>query len=201
VSELPKRPICSGQEAEVMYGLVNRAIEQMVCQGHGEETWEKIKLAAGVDVDVFIGNEGYDDAITYQLVGAASAILEVPADQILEGFGRHWILRTAKEGYGYLLDAAGHNLPTFLCNLPTFHTRVKLLYPDLRPPLFECDEVAATSLRFHYRSSRDGLAPFVRGLLLGLGELFKISVTVQQLAAKAEGDDHDIFRVNWVEHP
>jgi hypothetical protein len=182
-----------------MYGLVNRAIEQMVCQHHGDATWEKIKEEAAVDIDVFIGNQGYDDAVTYRLVGAASAVLNVPADQILEMFGRHWILCTAKEGYGDLLCGAGNDLSSFLCNLPNFHTRVKLLYPHLKPPLFSCDEVTPDSLHLHYRSSRPGLAPFVRGLLFGLGELFKVEVTPVQLAFKDRGADHDIFQVSWTQ--
>ena len=33
-----------------MYGLVNRAVEDLVCTNFGEETWEKIKEKAGVDV-------------------------------------------------------------------------------------------------------------------------------------------------------
>ena len=79
----------------VMYGMVNQAIEQMVCETHGEEAWEKIKEMAGIDVDVFISNEGYPDDYTYRLVAAASELSKTPADEILEAFGEHWVLRTA----------------------------------------------------------------------------------------------------------
>jgi hypothetical protein len=27
-----------------MYGMVNQAIEQMVCETHGDEAWEKIRV-------------------------------------------------------------------------------------------------------------------------------------------------------------
>lgn len=37
-----------------MYGLVNKAIEGLVCDHYGEETWEKIKAKANVDIDTFI---------------------------------------------------------------------------------------------------------------------------------------------------
>ena len=40
-----------------MYGMVNKAIEEMVCMHHGEEMWERIMSKSGVDVDVFISNE------------------------------------------------------------------------------------------------------------------------------------------------
>ena len=61
-----------------MYGLVNKAVEEMVCMHHGEPAWERIKAQAGIDVDVFMSNEGYPDDVTYRLVGAASAVLGVP---------------------------------------------------------------------------------------------------------------------------
>ena len=32
-----------------MYGLVNKAIEQMVCRDHGEAVWQAIKQEAGVE--------------------------------------------------------------------------------------------------------------------------------------------------------
>lgn len=180
-----------------MYGLVNRAIEQMVCQGHGEETWEKIKAAADVEAEVFISNEAYDDAITYRLVGAASQILCVHASEILEKFGRHWILKTALEGYGDLLRASGSDVVTFLRNLPNFHARVQLLYPHLKPPRFVCAEVTETSLQLHYHSTRLALAPFVRGLLLGIGELFSVTLQVEQIGVRDQGLDHDVFLVSW----
>ncbi|MBK7536964.1 MAG: heme NO-binding domain-containing protein [Myxococcales bacterium] len=180
-----------------MYGLVNRAIEQMVCQGHGEEVWEDIKNAAGVEEQMFISSDSYDDAITYRLVGSASAILGVHASEILEKFGRHWILKTAKEGYGELLRAAGDDVGSFLRNLPNFHTRVKLLYPHLTPPVFVCEDLSESSLRLHYHSTRAGLAPFVRGLLLGIGELFATPVVIEQTGTRDQGLDHDVFTVSW----
>ena len=46
-----------------MYGMVNKAVEDMVCMHHGEEAWEQIKSKAGVDVEVFVSNEGYPDEV------------------------------------------------------------------------------------------------------------------------------------------
>ena len=58
-----------------MYGLVNKAVEELVVSNFGEDKWELIKSKAGVDVDVFISNESYPDSMTYDLVGAASEVL------------------------------------------------------------------------------------------------------------------------------
>lgn len=61
-----------------MYGMVNKAVEEMVCRNHGEAVWEEVKRKAGVDVDVFMTNDGYPDDVTYRLVGAASEVLGMP---------------------------------------------------------------------------------------------------------------------------
>lgn len=180
-----------------MYGLVNKAVEQMVCMHHGELAWERIKERAGVDVDVFVSNEGYPDDITYRLVAAASAELDLPAEAVLEAFGQHWVLHTAREAYGGLLEAAGRTLPEFLGNLPDFHSRVAMIFPNLQPPRFVCTDVKPGSLRLHYHTHRPGLAPFVVGLLKGLGTMYSTPVEVRVVAACDQGADHDEFDVVW----
>lgn len=184
-----------------MYGMVNKAVEDMVCLHHGEAVWEQIKAKAGVDVDIFMSNEGYPDEITYNLVAAASEVLHVPAEQILHGFGEHWVLHTAQEGYGGLMKAAGKTLPEFLGNLPNFHSRVSMIFPKLQPPRFQCSDITDRSLKLHYFSHRQGLAPFVVGLMHGLGKMFKTPVTVRLVEARAEGADHDVFDVTWTPTP
>lgn len=180
-----------------MYGLVNKAVEELVISNFGEDKWELIKEKAGVDVDAFISNEGYPDEMTYQLVGAASEVLGLPADKILVAFGEHWILKTAAESYGPMMKSGGATLKDFLINLPNFHTRVKMIYPNLQPPRFETSDATETSLTLHYFTHRTGLSSFVVGLVQGLGKLYKTPATATQVASKDAGDDHDVFEVAW----
>ena len=180
-----------------MYGMVNKAVEDMVCRNYGAPTWERIKAQAGVDTEVFLSNEPYADEITYRLVAAAGEILGTPAENVLEAFGEHWVLHTAHEGYGALMRSAGRSLPEFLLNLPNFHARVSMIFPRLQPPRFECTDVTACSLNLHYFTHRQGLESFVVGLLHGLGKMFGTSVTVDLTAARCRGADHDVFAVAW----
>ncbi len=180
-----------------MYGMVNRGIEQMVVLHHGVEVWERIKREAGVDVEMFISNEAYADEMTFQLVAAASSVLGAPQDALLRAFGEHWVLRTAEEGYGGLMSAGGSSLPEFLLNLPNFHTRVVMVFPNLQPPRFACTDVGPNSLHLHYRTHRAGLTHFVVGLIQGLGKRFGTEATATVLESKAEGADHDLFLVEW----
>ena len=180
-----------------MYGLVNKAIQELVCSKFGDGAWERIKAKAGVDIDLFISHESYDDGMTYRLVGAATEILGVDGSVVLETFGEHWVTVTAEQGYGELMSASGDSLADFLTNLPNFHARVKLLFPNLHPPTFKVSHVTDSTLHLHYYSHRPGLAPFVVGLVRGLGQRFSTQVTTTLLSSREQGLDHDTFLVNW----
>lgn len=164
-----------------MYGLVNRGVEDMALSAGGVELWGRIRSAAGVDDETFLAMKPYPDDVTYRLVAAASTELELPADEILRLFGRHWIVYTAQEGYGPLLAMGGRTLPSFLRNLDAMHVRIAAEMPALRPPSFVVTEVDEHVLRVDYHSHRGGLAPMVVGLLEGLGELFETPVEITRV--------------------
>lgn len=180
-----------------MYGIVNKAIEDLVKQNFGEEKWEIIKKRSGVEVDFFLSNEPYDDAITYQLAGAVAAEMQMTVGKVLEAFGEWWILKTGKEKYGGLMQAGGNNLKEFMLNLPQFHNRIMLMYPKLTPPEFKISAIETNSLQVHYFSKREGLQEFVRGLLSGLGKMYETPVEITLLQSRDEGKSHEIFKVSW----
>ena len=180
-----------------MFGMVNKAIEDMVRHHHGDDAWEQLKIRAGVDVEMFLSDEPYPDEITFRLVAAASDMTGTASDDILSAFGRHWISYTAQEGYGPLMTAAGQTIPEFFANLPNFHNRVAMIFPGLQPPRFTCTDVTPTSLRLHYVTNRRGLTSFVVGLLKGLGERMGTPVQVSLTESREAGADHDVFDVSW----
>ena len=180
-----------------MYGLVNRAIEDLVCSRFGEETWETIKQKAGVDVDVFISMDSYPDCTTYRLVAAASETLGISQAQVLEAFGEYWVLYTAKEGYDELLKMSGKTIDQFILNLNNMHARVGLSFPELNPPSFWCTDIREDSMQLHYQSTRAGLAPMVVGLIKGLGIMFQTETEVLQTSHRADGADHDVFLIKY----
>ena len=185
--------------SDIMYGLVNKAVEEMVKRGFGPEAWEQVKAKANVEEAVFISNEPYPDELTFRLVHAASEVTGIKPDDILFSFGEHWITHTSRHGYGALMDAGGKSLPEFLINLPHFHTRIAMIFPKLRPPEFKADNVKPNSLELHYFSERSGLTPFVHGLLSGLGKKFDKKLTSHLQQSKSLGADHDIFLVEWAD--
>jgi hypothetical protein len=179
-----------------MYGLVNRAIQQMVTTHHGEEVWQRIKERADLqDLDFFSTYQAYPDDVTHRLVAAATEELGLTGDQIMQAFGEYWIAYTATEGYEQLLESTGDTLPEFLDHLDNLHARAALAFPELQPPSFRCEHSADASMQLEYRSKRRGLAPMVTGLLHGLGKRFRTPLAVDQVASRDRGDATDLFHV------
>lgn len=180
-----------------MYGIVNKAIQDLIITNFGNENWELIKEKSGVDVDFFLSNEPYDDDITFKLATAAAEILGISVGEVLNAFGEWWILKTGKEKYGGLMEAGGHNLKEFLVNLPLFHNRIMLMYPKLTPPEFKVSDLTENSIQVHYHSKREGLQEFVRGLLVGLSKMYAVESKITLLQSRDDGKSHEIFMVSW----
>jgi len=181
-----------------MYGLVNKAIQELICHNHGQPTWDRIREAAGVPVESFVSMQAYPDEVTYALVGAASRELGLPVPALLEAFGQHWVHYTGKAGYGELMRIAGTSFVEFLQELDNMHGRVAMSFPQLRPPSFECTDIGPCSVRLHYYSTREGLAPMVLGLVRGLGEVFGVEgLVIEHDVRREDGADHDELAIRW----
>lgn len=180
-----------------MYGIVNKSIEELISKKFGIIIWNKIKKKSGVQVDFFLNNEGYDDAITYQLAGAAAEELNISVDAVLNAFGEWWIMHTCKEKYGAMMEAGGDDLKTFLLNLPRFHDRVMLMYPKSSQPEFKVELVDERVLLVQYKSVRLGLKEFVRGLMRGLSIFFNTDVDIELMESREQGDMHEVFKISW----
>jgi len=180
-----------------MYGLVNQAIKDMAVHVGGPELWASVCERLDLDLPEFVTMQSYRDDLTYRLVGAASDVLELTPAEVLEAFGEHWIRYTGEQGYGPMLAAMGRTLPQFLGNLDSMHSRIALNMPELRPPMFECEELGEGRLLVRYWSERPGLAPMVTGLLRGLAERFALDMTVTCDDPRPDGQDHDTFMVTY----
>ena len=180
-----------------MYGIVNKAIEELVVANFGEDKWEAVKFRSGVDVDYFISSEPYDDDLTFKLAQAVAEEMDMTLSAVLIAFGEWWVVKTTKDKYGGLMEAGGDNLKEFLVNLPLFHNRVMLIYPKLTPPEFKVSHVTENSINLHYFSKREGLQEFVRGLVQGLGIMYDTPVVISLLQTRDEGSTHEIFNVKW----
>ena len=167
-----------------MYGLVNKAIEDLVISSAGKEAWDRIRECAGLQEMEMLDSSHYEDEVTYSLVQAASEILGQSAEDILCAFGKHWVTYTDKNGWSNLFGATGEDLVGFLRNLDDMHARVNSAMPEGCMPEFTViDKDGAFQLE--YRSEREGLAPMVSGILAGLAEHFEESWTIEHVDHKS----------------
>lgn len=178
-----------------MYGLVNRAVEDLVKQTKGEDGWRRVCAHAQVGADGFVAVRSYPDDVTVRLVGSVSREMALPPEQVLEAFGEHWILYTAEQGYGEMLRSAGGNLREVLANLDDMHSRIETAFPEMSPPHFAVQDLGPAEFDLVYESTREGLAPMVLGLVRGLARRFGQRIEIAHTEGRAPGRPRDRFRV------
>jgi predicted hydrocarbon binding protein len=179
-----------------MYGLINQAIMGLVTDYYGVDAWEKVRLKAEVKDEFFLANKIYDDELTFNLVGASSEILKVDAEIILREFGKYWVLKIAKEKYGKLMEYAGNNFLDFMDQLPNFHSRVMLLYPEIIPPEFLKVKIDEQSFLLHYYSKRHGLGSFMTGLIEGLAMMYNTNCDIELIESEITDISHIVYKVS-----
>jgi hypothetical protein len=180
-----------------MYGMVNKAVKDLVVSAFGQNKWDEIKTKAGLTSDDFSSMAPYSDDITYALVAAASEVLKIPASNVLQEFGKHWIKFTAKEGYGAMMDMFGSNYFEAISSINNLHQRIGLSMPHLSAPRFKIQTISERELLIEYISTRKGLGHMMIGLLYGLAEKHNEKVEIEHFAP-GERAENESFLVKKV---
>lgn len=182
-----------------MFGWINDCAESLVVSKFGIERWHDIKAKAGCDVDdgAFIRHQYYDDRSTINLVIAASEILGLSVDDVLEAFGQHFMEFTRHNGYDNMLSCQGSTLRLWLSNLNALHDHLQSSLPKgFVAPVFWCedDEEVEGSILLHYYSERGSLlVPLVVGVVKEVARYhFDLEISMMRLqlqGAMREEDD------------
>ena len=179
-----------------MYGLINNALRSMIRDKFGEDQWQAVLKESGVPEDSFLTMRSYDDSITFDLAVAASAVLGAPVESCLEMFGEYWVLETGAKSYGPVMDATGTDLVGFLKNLNALHDRITSTFLNYVPPEFRVESLEDRRHKIHYVSQREGLTPFVIGLLKGLAKRFDTKIELLSLEPQTVSTGaHTVFHV------
>jgi hypothetical protein len=181
-----------------MYGIINKAAETFVRSRYGDAVWDRVRLKAGLPDEPFISMNRYDDSATYGILGAASEVTGTHAEQVIEAFGVYWIEYVFDAGYGRMVLTTGDTLATAFRRLDEMHDRIRLAFPDSQAPRFSVVGETTEGLTVDYRSERPGLAPFVIGLIRGIGRRLGSEVSaVHERVQPHDGPAHDRFHVSW----
>jgi len=167
-------------------GIVFNLLEEIVADQYGEDTWDDLLDDAGLDGSyTSLGNYADDDLV--QLVAAASARLELPADAVVRWFGRN-ATPIFKRQYPDLFAAHSSTRAFVLTLNEIIHPEVRKLYPGADVPVFDFDTSSDDVLVMGYSSKRK-LCAFAEGLLQGAGDVFGEQVTIRQPACMNRGDE------------
>lgn len=179
-----------------MYGMIHRALRQMVNEQLGEEAWQALEKKLNIGPTELLTAMAYDDALTFSIVAEAGNRLNLPVDECLFAFGSYWIRYADQGSLSSIMNFTGATLPSFIANLDRLHLAVGAAMPGTRLPSFATLESTDGHILVEYRSERTGMGEFVRGLFHGLMEKFHTTGTVEMVAMSA----HDIrFEIRYVD--
>ncbi len=181
-----------------MYGMVHQAARGMVLERCDYSDWQSILSDCGLSDEHFLSAQCYNDDLTFALIGQIATYLDLEVNILLEQFGTYWLKFAESSKYSSILNMAGDDLETFLANLDRMHASIKSTMPDAEMPSFAllpCDE---DTIRLKYSSKREGLEPFVKGLLRGLMARFGRTGII--LTHAQEGSVLFVLEFNEPEH-
>lgn len=179
-----------------MYGFVNNAIKDYVVSTFGQPLWSKVKKECALKPTFLDAEQPYNEELILATAKAVSNHTQIPISDILRSFGEH-ISLTLSEKYKFLMESRGENLKDYLVNLPNFHNRIMLIYPELTPPEFRISNVAPNSLYLHYTSDKSGMKDLLIGYIDGLVKIFNETVFVETVESPNESRPQEVFKINW----
>lgn len=177
-----------------MYGIINKAIKNCVLEHADSKVWEFITAKAPVAIDADVMEQPYDDNTTLYMASELSAYIKQPVDFVLYNFGR-CVIKVTREQFPDIMNGRGSNLKDYLVNLPNFHNRIMLIYPELTPPEFKVSAVTGHSLQLHYYTATPNMKEFVRGYLDELANVFQSQGSIEhEYSHNADGFE-EVFTI------
>ncbi|KFO99845.1 Guanylate cyclase soluble subunit beta-2, partial [Calypte anna] len=199
------------------YGFINTCLKSLVIEKYGEETWEELRLQAGVQ-DSFLTFEVYKDDITMQLIDKACKILAFLFTKVslfcqvfLREFGQYFFEFCKRSGYDHMLRTLGGNLYEFIENLDALHSYLSISYQailvlfvfpqEMNAPSFRVEKNEDGSMHLHYYSDRRGLCHIVPGIIGAAAlDFFNIEISMEIVNQKEEEErtgkkEHIVFLV------
>jgi len=125
-----------------MHGLINRSIQNYVCDSYGQESWAEATHRAGLEFSEFEAMLSYADSITPAVLDAVCQVLDRPRAEVMEDVGTYLVSHPTYEAVRRLLRFGGVNFSDFLHSLDDLPDRARLALADLELPRIELHEHA-----------------------------------------------------------
>jgi hypothetical protein len=168
-----------------MKGIIFNLVEEVVQRAHGEDVWDDILERAGLS-GAYSSLGSYPDADLMQLVGAASSLLEVPADDVVRFIGEGAIPLLADRYPAFFEHPSTR--PFLLTLNDIIHPEVLKLYPGADVPVFDFEVRGDDELLIGYKSARK-MCALAEGFILGAAGVYREAVTIEQPQCMHRGAD------------
>lgn len=179
-----------------MKGVVFNLLEGAVTKTHGDDTWDDLLDAAGLD-GAYTSLGSYPDQHLTALVMAASAATGETPQATIRWFGRE-AMPTLAAAYPAFFDP--HNdVRSFILTLnDIIHPEVRKLFPGADVPTFGFTKAADGTVTLRYGSPRR-LCAFAEGLIEGAATHFGQTVAIEQPSCMLRGDELCTIEVRVVD--
>ncbi len=169
-----------------MKGVVFNLLEEVVTRRHGEDTWDALLDAAGLEgAYTSLGN--YPDQDVHKLVVAASSALATTPAEVLRWFGRE-AMPVLAERYPAFFSAHTSTRPFILSINEIIHPEVRKIYPFR--------DAGDGTLLMGYQSARK-LCALAQGFVEGAAEHYRESLKFEHLNCMHHGDPKCLFRISF----
>jgi hypothetical protein len=177
-----------------MKGIVFNLLEEVVRAEHGEDAWDALLEAAGVN-GAYTSLGSYPDEELLKLVAAAATMLGQPPDAIVQWFARQALPLLALK---YPVFFSPHtSTRAFLLTLnEVIHPEVRKLYPGADVPVFDYDNSSPDVLVMRYSSPRR-LCSFAHGLIEGAAAHYRETLEFEHPACMKRGDAKCLFHLSF----
>ena len=168
-----------------MKGHIFNLLEEFLIETAGAETFETIYQNVDFESEgVFVTTGNYPDADLVKLVHEAVRVLGITIEQAHVAFGKWMFPHLTKLVPTEVIDV-GHP-KNFLMQLNAIHeVELKKLWPDARPPLFNCEDTGQNTMTFVYDSPRQ-MFDLVEGVLAGVRDYYKVGMQWKKLVVEGQ---------------
>jgi len=175
-------------------GIIFNLVEEVVRNRYGEDTWDQLLDAAGLD-GAYTSLGSYPDEELFRLVAAASEALGVPPDAVVRTLGEAAIPLLA-DRYPFFFEPHTSTKSFLLTLNDIIHPEVRKLYPGADVPTFGFEEAPDVDLVLRYHSERK-LCALAEGFVLGAAAQFAERAEIEQPACMLRGDEDCLLRCTF----
>jgi hypothetical protein len=190
-ADAPHYAMLSG---EFMKGIVFNLLEEVVVSNYGNDTWDQLLSATGLN-GAYTSLGSYPDENIQELVGAASRKLGLTQFDVLRWFGQQAMPLLIKRYPGFFSSQPSTRL--FLLSVNSIiHPEVRKIYPGADVPTFEFRDALDGRLMMGYRSPRR-LCALAQGFTEGAAVHYGETVLFEHRECMLKGDESCLCYISF----